>query len=414
MDQSKKTLFANTFFLYIMTFSSQLINLVTIPYQTRVLGPVLYGKISVAVSLMMYVQLIMDFGFLLSATEKAASNRKNTGYLCQLFTAVTAAKLVLGILVFFGLLLLTELSDVFRSDRTLYLLYFAAYFVNAFLPDFIYRGMEQMRSITLRTVVIKIIFASLMLLFVKREEDYLRLPVLLFIGNLAAVLFSFWHIKKQFGIRLSRLKWTVFYKNIVDTFPFFVSRIASTFYQALNTLVLGMRFSGQAAVGYYGSADKLLSLVKTASSPVADSIYPYMVRKKDYTLVKKIILISAPVIGICAVFVFLKAEWISVLLFGPDYAAVGNVLRCLLPAMIVIFPSYLITFPVLVPMGLVKYANLSNVFGAVLQMLMLAALFGLDRIDVYTICISSSISEVSVFLFRLFTVMKFRKRIRGR
>ena len=84
MPRKEGTLFQNTAFLYLMTFSNQLINLVTIPYQTRVLGPVVYGKISVAASLMVYVQLVMDFGFILSATEKVARNRNNADslYLC--------------------------------------------------------------------------------------------------------------------------------------------------------------------------------------------------------------------------------------------------------------------------------------------------------------------------------------------
>ena len=53
--------------LYILQFSTYFLSLVTVPYQTRVLGPVVYGYVGVALAVMAYFQLFMDFGFLLSA-----------------------------------------------------------------------------------------------------------------------------------------------------------------------------------------------------------------------------------------------------------------------------------------------------------------------------------------------------------
>ena len=89
----KKALFGNTMFLYIMTFSTQLLNLITVPYITRVLGPVVYGKIGVAVGYMTYVQLVLDFGFILSATREVVNNRNNINHISKLITMVTCIKL---------------------------------------------------------------------------------------------------------------------------------------------------------------------------------------------------------------------------------------------------------------------------------------------------------------------------------
>lgn len=95
----EKQLASNTFFLYIMTFSTQLLNVITVPYLTRVLGPTTYGRIGLAVAYMTYVQLILDFGFLLSATQKVAQNKTDTEFLSKLVSAVTAIKLVLSAVV---------------------------------------------------------------------------------------------------------------------------------------------------------------------------------------------------------------------------------------------------------------------------------------------------------------------------
>lgn len=412
MQRKNSKLLLNTFFLYLMTFSNQLINLVTIPYQTRVLGPVIYGKISVATSLMMYVQLIMDFGFLLSATEKVARNRDDTDYNSRLFSAVTIVKLMLGVAAGVMLYTVCGVIEALRTDRTLYMLYYLAYVVNALLPDFIYRGREEMRTVTVRTVLIRVFFASLMLIFVRKSSDYLKLPILLFTGNLMAVVFSFWHVEKTFGVSLRMPDRKFLMQTVRDTVPFFVSRIAITFYQALNAVILGVKYPGQAVIGYYGSADKLLGIAKSVSSPVADSLYPHMVRKKDYSIIRKLLMVAMPVIFVGAAVVFWQAEWICTLLFGAEYAQAGNILRCLLPAMIVTFPTYILSFPTLNPIGLSRYANLSNVIGCVIMLLLLGVLFLFDGINVYSLCIASSISEVSVCLFRAGVAWKHRDRMK--
>ena len=54
IDNSKKQLLKNTLFLYILTFSSQVLALITIPYQTRVLTPETYGVVGVAISVMTF------------------------------------------------------------------------------------------------------------------------------------------------------------------------------------------------------------------------------------------------------------------------------------------------------------------------------------------------------------------------
>ena len=73
----KSKLLKNTIYLYLLTFSSQLLNLITIPYQTRVFGPEIYGMVGFAISIMSYIQLVLDFGFILSGTESVSSHENN-------------------------------------------------------------------------------------------------------------------------------------------------------------------------------------------------------------------------------------------------------------------------------------------------------------------------------------------------
>lgn len=408
----KSKLLKNTIYLYLLTFSSQLLNLITIPYQTRIFGPKIYGMVGFAISIMSYIQLILDFGFILSGTESVSSHENDKEYLCGIFSIITFYKIICGIFLIIILFILCQIVPNFKNVSLLILLYSIAYWVNALLPDYIYRGLEQMRYITLRTVFVKIIFTVLIFVFIHDDSDYILLPILLLVGNIIAVLISWINIYKEFGIRYKKFNLANFKYEILKSLPFFCSRIASTAYQATNTFILGMYFSGQKVVGYYTSADKVVSISKSVSSPIADSLYPYMLKNKNYILIKKILLIYLGFAVLLAPIVFIFAEKISVILFGAGYEPVGNIVRCLLPTLLVIFPTYIICFPVLNPLGLSNYANMSNVFGAVLQIILLLLLILFNQINVYTICISSSITETSVFFFRLFVWIKNRNLIK--
>ena len=168
-------------------------------------------------------------------------------------------------------------------------------------------------------------------------------------------------------------------------------------------MILGLFFNGQKIVGYYSSADKILSLSKSVSSPVADSLYPYMMRKKNYRLIKKILLFYTVFMIVMGPIIFINADWICEILFG-------NILRCIMPAIVVIFPTYIICFPVLNSLGLSKYANFSNILGAIIQGIILCIIIISDSVNVYSICISSSFTEVIVFLYR-FIIWKKNKEL---
>lgn len=204
--------------------------------------------------------------------------------------------------------------------------------------------------------------------------------------------------------------WALATSLIRQTIPFFISRIASTLYTATNTFVLGLLYPMGPVLGYYTSTDKLVSAVKGVVSPVADSLYPYMTKRKDFKLIKRILIVAMPFIMGGAVFGWIYANKICVILFGEEYYDAGELLQLLIPAMMVILPSYILAFPTLNPLGLAKYANRSNIYGAAFQMLGLLALFVTKFISIRTICILTSCTECIVLVYRIFVIVRFKVR----
>ena len=408
----KKTLVKNTFFLYVMSLSSQVISLFTVPYQTRVLSPAVYGAVGFIVSIMTVANLFFSFGFLYSATQEIARDVNDVGRVRRVYTAVFIIKLCIISVVACAMTVVYMLSPALHGNELLLALYYLAYAVGALLPDFLYRGFEQMRVITIRTVAVRLFSALCIFIFLKNESDVFVLPVAMLLGNAVALLLCFRYDSSVLKVSFCRVALLDVWRTFRKSAPFFASRAASTVYQSLNTVVLGAVYPGSSVVGWFSAADKVLSASKTASSPIADSLYPYMVKNRDYKLAMRLLLTVTPVIWICCAVLFMFAQPVCLLVFGEEYGEVGNVLRCLIPAMAVIFPTYIICFPLLVPMGLSRQANQSTFVGLAVQLVALAALLFTGSFDVYTLCLSASASEVSVFLYRLIVLLRYRDRMK--
>lgn len=411
MDNRKNILLKNTVMLYIVTFSAYFFNFITVPYQTRVLGPAVYGNLGFAQSFAAYFQLLLDFGFLLSATAEVSLHRDEPKELSKILSAILLCKALLSVLclaVATGLCLSVKR---FQGDMLLYMLCILAAMANSFLPDYLYRGLEKMSAITYRTVGVRLFFAVAIFLTLRTQNQYYVVPILNLLGAVGACTWVYFDVYHRLGIKLTRVSGGYVLQTMKSSAEYFFSRVATTIYGATNTFILGFEYPVGATVGYYTSAEKLLTAARSALSPISDSLYPYMVVHKDYKLVKKILIILMPGIVAGCIVVGIFAEPFCVLLLGEEYRASGELLRLLLPLVVLALPVYLCGFPLLTPLGLARYANLSVIIASGVHLVQVAALLVTGNLTTKAICIATIITECVVLGIRLFAIFTKRKSV---
>lgn len=412
MKKNHGVLLKNTVMLYILTFSNYFFSFITVPYQTRILGPEVYGEIGFAQALMVYIQLFLDFGFILSATEDIAKNRHDPKEMSRIMSAVMICKLLLTVVAVCVAVGVCLAVARFRENILLYLLFFIATFFNGLLPDFLYRGMEKMSAITYRTVAVKAFFTLTIVLLLKNRDQVYLIPLLNAFGGLGACVWAYFDLRRNDKVRFTKVSVEYVWKTMCRSAGYFISRIASTVYSATNTITIGFLYPVGSTVGYYSSAERLTNTARSAFSPIADSMYPYMVNKKEYSLVKRILLILMPLIVAGCTIVGIYAEFFCVLLFGEEFAGGGIYLRLLMPTVVIALPTYVCGFPVLGPMGLSKYANLSVVIGAIWHAVVLLVLYAANAISAETICFSTCVTEFIVLSIRVGAILvKYRSKV---
>lgn len=417
MDLKKKwrkrqggVLLENTIMLYLLTFSNAVLGFITQGYQTRVLGMDNQGILDAARYATNFLQIFIDFGFIMSATAKISQHRDDKNYLNRTLTCVVSAKLFFMVISFCILqfILRPTMSLDEPGEYLAYLFYLLYVCMVALLPDFMYRGLEQMSAITVRAVLVKTFATLTVFIFVKTADDYWKVPLISAIGNGAATLFVYWHLFTKVGLRFCKISVRDIYKEIRDAAQFFFSRVASSINSNLNGLLLS-GVAGASATALYGRADAVINAARTGMSPIADSLYPHMMKHRNFKLIKKAMLIIYPVILAGCAVVFIFAEPLLNIWLGAEAGPqVVLPLRLLIPVAVFAYPNYILGYPTLGAMNLAKYANISVGFGTVIYILGVVVAYFTVGINLTTLCVLTSLTEFSILAFRVTVIIRNR------
>lgn len=410
MDDTKQVK-ANAFMLYLMQISGYVFPLITFPYITRVMGSSIYGQITFVSSTMAYFSMLVDFGFILSGTKKIAQIQNDQIKIQKETANILYSKVFLGICGFFLLIPVVLGIEAFSSIRLFTLLSYAPVFLSALIPDYFFRGMENMTAITTRTIFSKIVYTLCIFLFVNERSDFLLLPIINSASTLFTVIWSWFYIKKKYGFLSLPFSFSGVFGSIRNSFYFFTSRLASTLYGASNTFLLGIVFSTTPEiVALYGVASVIINTGRAFLSPISDSVYPYVVRTKKIKIVKKILFIFMPLILGGVILVYFLSDWVILVLCGEGYSGASPILRLQLPIVLITLPTYLLGFPVMGALGIIKKANSSVVIGSIFHGIGLLFLLVTDSFSIVSVSILTCITEMLVLLIRVIFVYRERKK----
>lgn len=396
----------NTIMLYIMNIAQLILPLVTLPYLTRVLTVDNYGVVNYVKSIMTYMQIIIEFGFILSATKdivKAGNDKKIIG---EITGNVILGKILLSLLSLIVLIIFTIFVPILRNNVAFTMLSFIPIFLSTFLIDFFFRGIEKMEVITIRYIVMKSISTLLTFLFVRGNGDLLMIPILDIIGNVVAILLV-WKEVYKLGIKLSFGTIKDIWDSIADSFLYFISSMASTAFGALNTLLVGILLSSK-EVAYWSLAMQILGAIQALYTPINNGIYPEMVKERKFSLIIKVIKIFMPVVFIGCLIILLFSKPILFVIGGRKYLEMSYLIKLLIPVIIFSFPAMLFGWPVLGAIDKVKETTTTTVVTTIVQVVGLIVLMLVGEFTLVNIALLRGGTEFILLTSRLYFINKFK------
>lgn len=396
----------NTIMLYIMNIVQLILPLVTLPYLTRVLTVDNYGVVNYVKSIMTYMQIIIEFGFILSATKdivKAGNDKKIIG---EITGNVILGKILLSLLSLIVLIIFTIFVPILKNNVAFTMLSFIPIFLSTFLIDFFFRGIEKIEVITIRYIVMKSISTLLTFLFVRGNGDLLMIPILDIIGNVVAILLV-WKKVYKLGIKLSFGTMKDIWDSIADSFLYFISSMASTAFGALNTLLVGILLSSK-EVAYWSLAMQILGAIQALYTPINNGIYPEMVKERKFSLIIKVIKIFMPVVFIGCLIILLFSKPILFVIGGRKYLEMSYLIKLLIPVIIFSFPAMLFGWPVLGAIDKVKETTTTTVVTAIVQVVGLIVLMLVGEFTLVNIALLRGGTEFILLTSRLYFINKFK------
>ena len=202
VNKTKPSLLQNTFFLYLITFSNYLFGLITLPYETRILGPEAFGLLGFAAAFYTYFYVIFDFGFILCGTRMITQNADNHSALEKIVSGITMAKIILFAITAVVFLIICLSIDRLADNLLLLMLYLVYAGVTCLIPDYLYRGLENMKMITLRTVLVRFVFTCLIFIFLRRPEQVYLIPLFNIVGTMFALIWIFYDIRTNLKLNI--------------------------------------------------------------------------------------------------------------------------------------------------------------------------------------------------------------------
>lgn len=310
----------DTLYLFFLQGANYLIPLITTPYLMKVLGASGYGLIGFSFAVIMYFDLVVGFGFNMSATKRIASIPENKDVI---FTSIFVAKTLLIIisLLFLPVLFCIDKIAVYRSSI---LCYIPLLIGSAYTHYWLFQGLGKVRIISVINTVSKIIVLPLTFVFVSDPKDvYIAILIQSIVFVVACVISNIYIFKNKL-VRFRKIKFGDVMTEVADSYPLFLSSAATSLYTQLFTVILGFTCSPQ-IVGCYSACERIIRTINlTFFTPLSQAYFPKFSKlavdnfSNGLTLFKKVRNIVWLFEFLLIIFIWLTAGYIAEFI-GKDY-----------------------------------------------------------------------------------------------
>jgi O-antigen/teichoic acid export membrane protein len=357
----------NFFYSGILTTASYLFPLLTFPYVSRVLGVTNIGIVNFVDSCINYFILVSMMGINIVGIREIAKNKWNKDKLNQTFSGLFLLNTITTAIALVVLIIVTLSMEKLLGYWHLMCIGALKLIMNFLLIEWLYKGLEEFKYITVRTIIVKIFYVVLVFVFVRCPEDY---PIYYFLSVMMIAVNSIINLAYSRGY--VSLKW----RNVnmfLHFKPYFVLGIYSLFtsmYLLVNVSWLGF-VSGEKEVGFYTTASKLFEILIALFTAFTGVMLPRMssllaegkvdeFKNKVIKVYHVLFSFSIPLVLLTVV----NAPTIISIIAGPGYEGAIIPMRIMMPLIIVIGYEQILIMQMLMPLKKDNVVLWNSILGA--------------------------------------------------
>ena len=396
-------------FLYsaILTISNYIFPLLTYPYVSRVLGVTNIGICNFVDSIINYFILFSMMGVSILGIREIASSTNDSIKQGRVFSSIFALNGIATLIMLALLLISICIVPEFREYKDLMYIGASKLVANLFLVEWFYKGIENFKYITNRTIIVKCLYVASVFIFVKTADDYptyFLLLAFMVIVN-AAINFPYACTKIKFS-----LKGVILIPYIRPFFTMGCYMLLTSMYTSFNVAYLGF-VSSPEQVGYYTTATKIFSIILAIYSAFTGVMMPRMsalyaegnidefkrlINKSTQLLIS----FAIPVV----IFTMLYAPEIIYLISGEGYEGAYLPARIIMPLILIIGYEQVLVIQILMPTKQDRAILTNSIIGASAGII--ANLILVKHLQSTGSAVVWLLSEITVFISALYAVKK--------
>ena len=356
----------------VLTLSTYLINFISFPYVARVLGVERIGLVNFVDNTVNYFLLFATMGVGLLGVREIAAVKEDKKRRDQVYSSMLALNLLFT-LVSLGIYLLciSTIPKLCQYDELFYI-GTAKILFTVFLVEWFFTGVENFRYITLRSILIKVLYIISVFLFVRDTSDY-RLYFILTVGVVVLnALINQLYIRKFVRVRWNNIQ---LFKYLKQNVTLGIYTLMTSMYLTFNVMYLGL-VSNNTEVGYYTTAFKLYSVILGFFTAFTNVMLPRMsslLANGEKDRFQELVNRSFSVMATCCIPLILcsmiMAPQIVYILSGPGYEGAILPMRIIMPAAFAVGVAQVLAIQVLMPMKKDKVLLIASIIGAVVSLL---------------------------------------------
>lgn len=357
----------NFFYNATLTCANYIFPLIVYPYVSRVLGVSNIGLVNFIDSIINYFVLFSVMGISITGIRQIASVKEDRVKLDSTFSSILTLNAISTFIMLILLIVATIFVPQLRENYQLMAVGALKLISNIFLIEWFYKGMEDFKYITLRSIVVRSFYVISVFIFVREKEDILNYYLLTCLVTFFNAIVNAIHSRKfvSFGIKNLNIK-----PLLSSFFILGLYMILTSMYTTFNVTYLGF-VTNTTQVGFYTTASKLYTIFVGLFTAFTNVMLPRMSAlatngnteeflKKYKQSIDLLISFAIPVI----VGVFIFAPEIIMLISGPGYEGAIAPMRIIIPLVLIIGYEQILVIQTLMPLKKDKIIFRNSIIGA--------------------------------------------------
>jgi O-antigen/teichoic acid export membrane protein len=370
-----KSLKVNYFYNLVSTLAGIMFPLITFPYASRVMEADGIGQVGFFTSIISYISLFTSLGIPIYAIREIARVKDDIYKMNRTAIEILLLHTALTVIGYIIVILLCVTVTKISLDIPLFLILSVSIFFNTIGCEWFYKGIEDFQYITLRGLIVRIIYVILLFSFVHSKSDLLLYAALTVLGTVGNNVFNFIRIRKYVKPRLISFKELNIVQHIVPALRIFALNMVISLYINLDTIMIGF-LKDNYSVGYYEGATRLTKLLLGVVQALQTTMIPrfsYLAKEdtmKEFDelcqkVVDFVVTISIPMsLGLAVL-----APTLIHLFCGDTYEPAILTLEIISPIIFLISLSGIPCFQILYPLGHENLAIWSTATGAFVNLI---------------------------------------------